>query len=109
MKLQQETMALYKEAGVNPIGCLGPLIIQMPIWIGLYRAIIKTIPPTPEGLADLSVLLYSWNPGISSIPLGSVFLSTIDLADLVSAAIVPWNFVMFLMSSHFLINSERSS
>ena len=96
-KLSQETMGLYKEAGVSPIGCLGPMFIQMPIWIGLYRAIIKTIPPTPEGLADLSVLLYSWNPGISSIPLGSVFLSTIDLADLVSAAIVPWNFALPVM------------
>ena len=38
----QETMKLYKEQGVNPIGCLGPMFIQMPIWIGLYQAIIKT-------------------------------------------------------------------
>ena len=91
-KLSQETMGLYKEAGVSPIGCLGPMFIQMPIWIGLYRAIIKTIPPTPEGLSDLSVLIYSWNPGISSIPLSSIFLSSIDLADLVSSAVMPWNF-----------------
>ena len=40
----QETMKLYKEQGVNPIGCLGPMFIQMPIWIGLYQAIIKTVP-----------------------------------------------------------------
>ena len=38
----QETMKLYKEQGVNPIGCLGPMFIQIPIWIGLYQAIIKT-------------------------------------------------------------------
>ncbi|MBQ7221041.1 MAG: YidC/Oxa1 family membrane protein insertase [Synergistaceae bacterium] len=35
-KLNQETMALYKEHGVNPAsGCL-PLIIQLPIFILLY-------------------------------------------------------------------------
>ncbi|MGE0546459.1 MAG: membrane protein insertase YidC, partial [Kofleriaceae bacterium] len=34
---QAETMALYKQHGVNPIaGCL-PIILQMPIWFALYR------------------------------------------------------------------------
>jgi YidC/Oxa1 family membrane protein insertase len=34
---QTETMALYKEHGVNPIaGCL-PILLQMPIWLALYR------------------------------------------------------------------------
>jgi YidC/Oxa1 family membrane protein insertase len=34
---QQETMALYKEHGVNPVaGCL-PILLQMPIWLALYR------------------------------------------------------------------------
>ena len=38
-KLQQETMALYKEAGVNPLGCIFPMLVQFPIWIALYRVI----------------------------------------------------------------------
>jgi YidC/Oxa1 family membrane protein insertase len=34
---QAEQMALYKEHGVNPVaGCL-PMLLQMPIWIALYR------------------------------------------------------------------------
>jgi len=38
-KMQTEIAALYKETGVNPLaGCL-PLIIQMPILIGLFFAI----------------------------------------------------------------------
>ncbi len=38
--LQQEMMALYRKHGVNPLnmGCL-PLLIQMPILMGLYYAI----------------------------------------------------------------------
>ena len=39
-KMSQETMALYKQSGVNPVGCLGPMIIQLPIWIGLYLSLI---------------------------------------------------------------------
>jgi len=35
--LQKEMMALYKEKGVNPAGCLFPMLIQMPIWFGLFR------------------------------------------------------------------------
>ena len=79
-KMTSETMALYKQTGMNPIGCLGPMIIQLPIWIGLYRAIFKTVPPTPEGLANLSSLLYQWNPVISMLPLNSEFL-TMNLVD----------------------------
>ena len=43
MKLQQEMMGLYSKHGVNPLnmGCL-PLIIQMPIIMGLYFAILHS-------------------------------------------------------------------
>ncbi|MDY0409934.1 YidC family membrane integrase SpoIIIJ [Virgibacillus soli] len=41
-KLQQETMALFQKHGVNPLaGCL-PLLVQMPILIGMYQAIMRT-------------------------------------------------------------------
>ena len=41
-KLQQETMALFQKHGVNPFaGCL-PILIQMPILIGFYHAIMRT-------------------------------------------------------------------
>src|SRR6266511_568660 len=38
--MTQETMRVYNEYGLNPAsGCL-PLVIQMPIFIGLYSALI---------------------------------------------------------------------
>jgi YidC/Oxa1 family membrane protein insertase len=41
-KLQQEQMLLFQKHGVNPVaGCL-PLLIQMPILIGFYHAIMRT-------------------------------------------------------------------
>ena len=36
-KQQMETMKMYNEFGVNPLGGCFPLILQMPIWIALYR------------------------------------------------------------------------
>ncbi len=34
---QAETMKLYQEYGVNPLGGCLPTLLQMPIWIALYR------------------------------------------------------------------------
>ncbi len=34
---QMETMKLYRETGVSPLGGCMPMFIQMPIWIALYR------------------------------------------------------------------------
>ena len=74
-KLSQETMKLYKEHGMNPFGCLGPMLVQMPIWIGLYQAIIQTLPSQPERLIGLSEKLYSWLPLVNeAVPLNSGFL-----------------------------------
>ena len=37
LKKQQATMALYKRAGINPMGGCLPLLIQMPILIAMFR------------------------------------------------------------------------
>jgi YidC/Oxa1 family membrane protein insertase len=40
-RVSQETMALYQAHGVNPLsGCL-PMLIQIPIFFGVYRAIVN--------------------------------------------------------------------
>ena len=36
-KQQMETMKLYREFGVNPLGGCFPIFLQMPIWFALYR------------------------------------------------------------------------
>jgi len=73
-KLQQEMMKLYKEAGVNPLGCIWPMLVQLPIWIALYQAILKALATTPENLLDLAHRLYSWDIVNQAIPLSSMFL-----------------------------------
>lgn len=74
-RVSQETMKLYKDHGVNPLGCLGPMFIQFPIWIGLFQAIRQTVPNNPENLVELSTNLYNWLPQVHSIiPIDSSFL-----------------------------------
>lgn len=38
-ELAKAQMALYKEHGINPLGGCLPMLAQMPIWMGLYRAL----------------------------------------------------------------------
>ena len=88
-KVSQETMRIYKENGVNPLGCLGPMVIQMPIWIGLYQAIIQGLPDNPESIVRLSQKLYSWLPMVNeAVPLDSSFL-WLDLGRPDTTPIIP--------------------
>jgi YidC/Oxa1 family membrane protein insertase len=73
-KLQQEMMKLYKEAGINPLGCIWPMLVQLPIWIALYQAIMSALATTPESLLGLAQRLYSWGIVNQAIPLSSKFL-----------------------------------
>lgn len=73
-KLAQEQMAMYKEMGVNPFGSCLPTLIQFPIIIGLYQAIIRGLAVTPTQLLDLSKHIYSFINGAAIIPLNNQFL-----------------------------------
>ena len=57
--MQQKIGALYKDAGVNPLaGCL-PLLIQMPILMGMYYALFNFTYPSAEAAQFL------WLPSMS--------------------------------------------
>ncbi len=43
MKKQQETMALYSQYGVSPMGGCLPILIQMPIWIAMFNFVPNAI------------------------------------------------------------------
>lgn len=71
---QEELMKLYKSEGANPIGCLGPMLIQMPIWFALYAVLRHTVGGAPESTIDLSERLYPWSFIQAAIPLHTHFL-----------------------------------
>lgn len=73
-KLAQEQMSLYKEMGVNPFGSCLPTLIQFPIIIGLYQAVIRALAVTPIQLLDLSSHIYPFINASLLIPLNNRFL-----------------------------------
>ena len=53
-RLTQETMALYKETGTNPFASCLPLLLQMPIFLALFRLIDHASKHPDEGRALLT-------------------------------------------------------
>lgn len=73
--LAREQQKLYKEAGVSPLGGCLPLLIQFPIWIGLYQSIIQALGHQPLNLLDMSKNIYqSFSRLWTQVPLNRYFL-----------------------------------
>ena len=73
-KLQQEQMKLYQEMGINPLGSCLPTLIQFPIIIGLYQAIIRALAVTPLQLIGLSNHVYPFIDVAKLMPINNRFL-----------------------------------
>ena len=67
-QLNQEVMGLYQKRGVNPLGGCFPMVLQMPIFLGMYNALQRDIDlrhapfalwvndlSAPEGLEILGI------------------------------------------------------
>lgn len=69
---QMETMKMYREYGVNPLGGCLPMVLQLPIWFALYRFFPADITFRQEGFLwanDLSSYdVITWLP--FEVPLG---------------------------------------
>ncbi len=53
-RLQQEQWKLMQEAGVNPFGGCLPLLLQFPIFIGLYQVILYVLALSPMQMIELA-------------------------------------------------------
>ena len=123
-KLQQETMALYKTEGVNPLaGCL-PIFLQIPVFFALYKVLMLSIEmrhqpfilwikdlsaPDPLHILNLFGLLPFTPPSFLAIGLLAVLLgitmylqfklnpAPMDPVQQQVFAIMPW-MMMFVMA-----------
>lgn len=91
-KLAQEQMKLYKELGINPFGACLPTIIQFPIIIGLYQAVIQALATTPLQLLNLTNHIYSgFLNAANIIPLKNTFLwMNLGQPDLIKVSWLPF-------------------
>ena len=78
-RMNQEVMKLYKQYGINPVGGCLPMVIQIPIFFGLYKMLSQAVElrnakflwvrdlSQPDTVAHLSLL--GWSIPINIIPL----------------------------------------
>ncbi|CAI8016651.1 Membrane protein insertase YidC 2, partial [Geodia barretti] len=69
-RASQETMKLYRDRGVNPLGCLGPMFIQFPIWIGLYQSIVHGVIPIDSSFLWLDLARPDPTPFVMPVLVG---------------------------------------
>ncbi len=66
-KIQEETMKLYKEAGVNPLGGCLPLLLQFPVLIAMYAVIrMPTLEPTTDSAGQAAYVVKNNHLPVSS-------------------------------------------
>lgn len=94
-RIQEETMKLYKEHGVNPAaGCL-PVLIQLPVIWGLYNVLNNIVKLDPEKLVnhingiviDPIKIQKAWDTFFFGIPLGQSPSQMMETAPVVAIAI----------------------
>jgi YidC/Oxa1 family membrane protein insertase len=84
-KLQEETAKLYREFKVNPVGGCLPMLLQLPIFFGVYQAVINLTNVSVAERAAGSIINVLNESGIANLPqlgqaqLGGGFLWITDL------------------------------
>ena len=65
-EMNKKVAEYYKENGINPLGCIVPLLVQMPVWFALFRVLREPLLFIPKeatlysALGDpLSVLFFN--------------------------------------------------
>lgn len=91
--------------GVNPLGCLGPQLIQLPIFIGLYIVIRTTLSQHPEDVVKLGDRLYDFQIVQAALPFNTSFLG-MDLSANGNIALVLVIFASMWLTQR--ISSSRS-
>ena len=74
-RLAQEQMKLYQELKISPFASCLPTLLQFPIIIGLYQAMIQTVASAPIDLLNLIRHIYPNFLKVSTLlPLNTSFL-----------------------------------
>lgn len=107
-KMQMETMAIYKEFGINPLGCLLPFL-QMPIFISMYQ-VVRRIPlsnGTIDGLKGSATEIIDGLPNYrESLEFGFLWIKDLGEADPYFILPVLVGLVMFFSQQYTMKKPE---
>jgi YidC/Oxa1 family membrane protein insertase len=106
-RLAQETMKLYKETGTNPFASCMPLILQMPIFLALFRLIDQSAkhPENPKGLMTTQLAEQFGNATFLGAKISDSFTSTDQVGVRVLAAVL----VLAMTATTFLTQRQLMS
>jgi YidC/Oxa1 family membrane protein insertase len=106
-RLTQETMALYKETGTNPFASCLPLLLQMPIFLALFRLIDHAAKHPDEGRALVTPELATdfANATIFGAKISDSFTST----DLTEVKLLAGILVIAMTATTFLTQRQLMS
>lgn len=66
-KLQEETLRMYREHKINPAGGCLPLLLQLPIFFGVYQAVYHLMGPDQQQYLSQSVRDLLADPSVSQL------------------------------------------
>ena len=106
-RLAQETMKLYKDTGTNPFSSCLPLIIQMPIFIALFRLIDQAAknPSSERGLMTQDLNEKFGDAIFLGAKISDTFTSTDDVGVRILAAVL----VLGMTATTFLTQRQLMS
>ncbi|MCD6641169.1 MAG: membrane protein insertase YidC [Nocardioides sp.] len=106
-KLAQETMKLYRESGTNPFASCLPILLQMPIFLALFRLIDQAAknPDRERGLMTEELNRQFGEATFLSAKISDTFLST----DLISVRVLALLLVVAMTITTFLTQRQLMS
>ena len=106
-RLAQETMKLYKETGTNPFASCLPILLQMPIFLALFRLIDHAVKHPDEGRALLTAPLA--NSFADATLFGAKISDSFTSTDSINVRILAGVLVVAMTATTFLTQRQLMS
>src|SRR3954464_11199660 len=105
-RLAQETMALYKETGTNPFASCLPILLQMPIFLSLFRLIDNAAKGNAKGVLTEEQVHQLQNAEIFGVRIADSFTKADgDVSVMILAAVL----VLAMTATTFLTQRQLMS
>lgn len=114
--IQQETMRLYKEHGINPMaGCL-PLLIQLPVFFAIYSVFTKIISLAQDKVVlEINKIVYfdgfkltsPWDPTFFGLSLGKNPAQIIESVPFILLVPIITGFLQYVQSKMLIPKKDE--
>lgn len=105
-RMSQETMKLYKDTGTNPFSSCLPILVQMPIFLALFRLIDQAAKNKPHGVLTEELARQFAGAELFGVPIAKTFLRADgDIGVIMMATVL----VLMMIATTFLTQKQLMS